>query len=102
MLSLQIANDVKPRLVGGFIAAPDTQACYTAAGHIESQQQRIEALERELAEASKDAARFQWILPILTGDDDGQANVKTMKLAGALMVGLDGIAAVDAAMKEQA
>lgn len=55
MLSLQIADAVKPRMVGGFISAPDTQACYTAAGHIEAQQQRIEALERELAEVGKDA-----------------------------------------------
>lgn len=54
MKARQIANAVKPRMVGGFIAAPDIQACYAAADHIEAQQQRIEALERRLAEAKDD------------------------------------------------
>lgn len=63
----------------------------------------IELLKVQRADASKDSARLHWILPIITGNEDDMTNAKTVALSYVLMVGLDGIAAVDAAMiKDQA
>ena len=44
----------------------------------------------------KDAARYRWALPILTGSDEG--DVRALRLAASLIQGLDGDIAIDAAM----
>jgi hypothetical protein len=53
----------------------------------------------ELAELRRDAERFAWCLIILTGADCEEANDKTMFIAHALLSGLDGREAIDAAMQ---
>ena len=60
---------------------------------------------RRVVEAERDAAaadseRLEWALPILTGADSDDADKLAMKLALALMRGLDGRAAIDFARKE--
>ncbi len=54
--------------------------------------------ERDAAAA--DSERLEWALPILTGADSDDADKLAMKLALALMRGLDGRAAIDFARKE--
>ena len=53
----------------------------------------VEALE-------KDAARFAWVLPILSGDDDDLANTRALSLATQFLYGTSTRNAIDAAMKE--
>ena len=50
---------------------------------------------------AKDAARFRWALPILTGSDDGVADDRALAIAFQLAKGLDGDAAIDAAMQQE-
>jgi hypothetical protein len=49
--ALEIARNVKPRAVGAFMTGPSNQDCFNAADCIIAQADRIEALERQLAEA---------------------------------------------------
>ena len=49
------------------------------------------------AENAQDAARYQWVLPIITGSSD--ADKRTVLVVMQLLKGLDGDVAVDAAMK---
>ena len=53
----------------------------------------VEALE-------KDAARFAWVLPILSGGDDDLANTRALSLATQFLYGTSTRNAIDAAMKE--
>lgn len=48
----------------------------------------------------RDAARYQWLMPVVTGEDDVETLRKSLALAGAIVRGLTGDEAVDAAMKE--
>ena len=52
-------------------------------------------LRGRLAAAEK---RYQFVLPIVTACDDAETNAKTLRLAAALMKGLDGDTAIDAAI----
>jgi hypothetical protein len=45
-----------------------------------------------------DSVRYKWVLPMLTGGDDVTTQTRTLRLGAALMLGLDGNAAVDHAM----
>lgn len=49
--------------------------------------------------ALRDSARLEWLLPIVSGDDDTVANRRTAALAAGLLVGLSGIPLVDYAME---
>lgn len=72
------------------------------AGHMEGQlqmQARIDALEAENKKLRLDAARFDWSLDLLLGDDASEADQKALELSRQLMRGLDGRAAIDAAME---
>ena len=57
---------------------------------------RREETRADLAE--RDTDRLDWVLSFAGGDDSPLADKRTMQLAKALMTGLDGRAAVDAAM----
>ena len=48
--------------------------------------------------ANEDSARLEWILPILSLAD-GPTDERSMKIAGALMLGMSGRAAIDKARK---
>lgn len=54
------------------------------------------------AAGAADSTRYKWVLPILTGADDVIAQARTLRLGAALMLGLDGDAAVDHAMNTAA
>lgn len=45
------------------------------------------------------AGRYEWALPLLTGDDTPEAHDRTMKMAAQLLRGVNGEAAVIAAME---
>lgn len=47
---------------------------------------------------ARDTERLEWALPLLTGCDSDVANARARALAAALLLGLDGRAAIDAAM----
>ena len=64
-----------------------------AADALQSQAERIKELEA-------DAARFNWALPILSGDDDNIANHRALALGLKLMQGMSTTDAIDAARKE--
>ena len=53
----------------------------------------------ELVKLRQDKDRLDWILPIVTGVDSDNADWKAMAIAEALMAGLDGLDAIDRAMK---
>lgn len=55
----------------------------------------------EIEELRKDAERYHFILPIVTGIDSDNADKIAMAIATQLMKGLDGDAAIDAAMQEK-
>lgn len=57
-------------------------------------------MTKERDAAAADSERLEWALPILTGADSDDADKLAMKLALALMRGLDGRAAIDFARKE--
>ena len=61
----------------------------------------IRNLLAELDAARRDAKRFEWSLDLLLGNDFQEADAKTIRLAKQLMRGLDGRAAIDAAMAQQ-
>lgn len=88
-----------------------------AACHIESAESKIAMLESEaeqlrmsvhnarieIGESEKDAARFNWVLPILTGGSaDQTGDLRAIHLGNALALGLDGVEAIDAAMTKDA
>jgi hypothetical protein len=58
-------------------------------------------LERELAAALADAKRLDFVLPIICGSNDYEANKRTTLLGYALMRGLNGRDAIDDAMREE-
>jgi hypothetical protein len=66
--ALEIAQNVKPRTVGAFMTSPSNQDCFNAADCIIAQADRIEALERQLAEV-RPASEWQ---PIETAPKDGR------------------------------
>ena len=55
----------------------------------------LQALDR----LEQKAARFDWVLPVIAGNDEELANDRTLKLAQAMMLGLKGEAIVDKAMQ---
>jgi len=61
----------------------------------------IAALRAELARAQKDQARFLWTLPILCAQGNF-GDTRALLLAAQLMRGLDGTAAIDAAIAQEA
>jgi len=61
---------------------------------------RFNTLYNKYEAAWPDAKRYRWALPILVGTSDAVADKRTIALACQLMNGLDGDAAIDAAMKE--
>jgi hypothetical protein len=69
-------------------------------GYVMCLHDQIKHLEAEVAELRKDAERYHFILPIITGNDSDNADKIAMAVAIQLMKGLDGDAAIDAAMKE--
>lgn len=60
---------------------------------------RMLALENSNTELQLDKERLDWVLPIITGEDDDTANNRTVVLAACLMGGLTGRDAIDAARK---
>ena len=60
---------------------------------------RIAALGSALAEAQRDAERYRWAKPILSGDDQALADSRARQLAAGLMAQLDPDAIIDAALK---
>lgn len=57
---------------------------------------RAEAAEAKLAEATKDAERYRWAKPVLSGD--AECDAKTNQLAAGIMAGLDIDVIIDAAL----
>lgn len=53
----------------------------------------------DVEEALKDSKRLAWLLPVIDGDDDDAANVRTLALASGLLSGLTGNVLVDYAMQ---
>ena len=53
----------------------------------------------ELARLRECEARCAWLLPIITGAEDENTEAKTLALAQALLLGMDGNDAIDAARK---
>lgn len=62
---------------------------------------KIADLERQLAAARKDTERLEWVLPVVTGSNDAEADSRTVLLAQALFRGQDGRAAIDAARQQE-
>ena len=58
---------------------------------------RAEKAEAELAEARRDALRYRYAKPILTGEDNAVADSRALAIASALASGKTGDAAIDAA-----
>ena len=58
------------------------------------------ALLKAVESLSADAARFAWVLPILSGGDDDLANTRALSLATQFLYGTSTRNAIDAAMKE--
>lgn len=54
----------------------------------------------DIEEALRNAARFAWVLPVVSGDDDALADLRTQALAAGLMRGYKGVVLVDWAMSE--
>ena len=52
-------------------------------------------------EDARDAARFRWALPILTGVDSEMADSRALLIAFQLARGLDGGEAIDTAMQQE-
>lgn len=53
-----------------------------------------------LRECVRRAQCFEWLLPVVTGDDTPEANARTALMAKGLMRGLDGEAVVTWAMEQ--
>ena len=74
-----------------------------ATGHGDTLKQVIDTLEVELTDTleavRKDAARFRWALPFITGVDSDMADNRALLIAFQLARGLDGGEAIDAAMQ---
>ena len=60
--------------------------------------EKYETAERQLAEAQKDTERLAWVLPILTAPG-AEGDRRALQLAKQLLAGLDGLPAIDAALK---
>ncbi len=75
---------------------------YRAGSHthlVYADQKRV-ALLKAVEALAADAARFAWVLPILSGDDDDLANTRALSLATQFLYGTSTRNAIDAAMKE--
>jgi hypothetical protein len=59
----------------------------------------VTALQSRIAELEKDAARLEWVLPIVCGDCDKFADARTMAMAVQLANGKDRREAIDAAIE---
>ena len=57
------------------------------------------AMIDELTRLRECEARCAWLLPIVTGAEDENTEAKTLALAQALLLGMDGNDAIDAARK---
>lgn len=60
---------------------------------------RAETAERQRDEALKDAERYRWVLPILTGEGH-EGDKRALAIAAQLVNGLTGSAAIDAAKEK--
>jgi hypothetical protein len=60
---------------------------------------QIQRLVAENYELEKDAVRYRFVLPIITGHDSDEADVLAMSIAVQLAHGLDGNSAIDAVME---
>jgi hypothetical protein len=58
-----------------------------------------DAARAEAERLREDARRLAWALPVLCGVDSDEADKRALRLAGMLLTGLDGVAAIDAAMR---
>lgn len=68
--------------------------------HLVYADQKRAALLKAVEALAADAARFAWVLPILSGDDDDLANTRALSLATHFFVRQSTRNAIDAAMKE--
>lgn len=68
--------------------------------HLVYADQKRAALLKAVEALAADAARFNWALPILSGDDDNIANHRALALGLKLMQGMSATDAIDAARKE--
>jgi len=61
--------------------------------------EQVRELEAQLAEARKDTARLDWVLPIMSCTDgpESETDERALRVAGALMLGKTGRDAIDAA-----
>ena len=74
---------------------------YQQAAYMQAAAHKVEiaGLTREQIGLKLDAARLDWLLPVVTGVSDDEADNRTLGLARQLVNGLDGRQAIDAAMK---
>ena len=68
--------------------------------HLVYADQKRAALLKAVEALAADAARFAWVLPILSGGDDDLANTRALSLATQFLYGTSTRNAIDAAMKE--
>lgn len=59
----------------------------------------LTGMEKIIDVLQRDSDRYKWALPILTGTCSVEADKRTIALAMQLGIGLEGDAAIDAAMK---
>jgi hypothetical protein len=76
--------------------------CSAAWDKCEERRLEAESLRAQLASAERDAARLEYVLPLLGGDDTTEADARTMRIAAGIMRGLDARAAIDAALSPPA
>lgn len=57
-------------------------------------------MTRPTVRIHNDTARLDWVLDILSLGDDSKADKKSLKLAGAIMLGKQGREAIDVAMED--
>ena len=78
----------------------DAYATQMIHAHYRSTLDARAALLKAVEALAADAARFNWALPILSGDDDNIANHRALALGLKLMQGMSTTDAIDAARKE--
>lgn len=63
--------------------------------------EQAQAAVARITELEADVTRFAWVLPIVSGDDDETGDTRSAALCLALLQGLTGRAAIDAAMAKE-
>ncbi len=82
------------------IAASNVDMVAALLMQFEAMERELTALRAECEALRKDAARLEWVLPIVTGEDDAVTNERTLRVGTILYSGLTGRAAIDEAMKK--